>query len=113
MKIESYNFGSIVINGRHYSNDVIIFPDRVEANWWRRSGHELCLQDLEEVLKENPDTLVVGTGASGLMKILPETKTHLESKGIILIIKNTEEACRTFNQIGDSGRVIAALHLTC
>jgi hypothetical protein len=33
-KIESYHFGEIVIDGRRYSSDVIIYPDRVEGQWW-------------------------------------------------------------------------------
>jgi hypothetical protein len=40
-KIESYRFGEIVIDGRRYSNDVIIYPDRVDGKWWREEGHSL------------------------------------------------------------------------
>ena len=47
--IDSYQFGEIVISGKEYSSDVIIFPDRVIDNWWRETGHELCLEDITEV----------------------------------------------------------------
>jgi len=57
--------------------------------------------------------LVVGTGYSGLMKVLPETENYLKSKGIELIVQSTREACETFNRLVKSKRVIAALHLTC
>ena len=36
--------------------------------WWRRRGHELVLEDLEEVLEELPEHLLVGTGAQGRMR---------------------------------------------
>jgi hypothetical protein len=32
MIINSYNFGSITINGKVYHSDVIIFPDRVKSS---------------------------------------------------------------------------------
>ncbi|UCE15325.1 MAG: Mth938-like domain-containing protein [Candidatus Bathyarchaeota archaeon] len=112
--IDSYDFGQIVINGRRYTSDVIVFPDRVRDSWWRREGHQLHVKDIEEaVQEEKPEVLVVGTGHSGLMKVLPETEKYLKSKGIELIAQSTREACKTFNRIVKSKRVIAALHLTC
>jgi len=30
-KIESYGFGEIVIDGRRYSSDVIVYPERVDS----------------------------------------------------------------------------------
>ena len=46
MNIEDYRFGRVVIDGRAYTSDVIVFPDRVKDNWWRNEGHELCPADL-------------------------------------------------------------------
>ncbi len=112
--IDSYDFGQIVINGRRYTSDVIVFPDKVKADWWRKEGHQLCVEDIEEALKEKLDVLVVGTGQSGLVKVLPETEKHVRSRGVELIVQRTGEAYKTFNRLVQSGkRVIAALHLTC
>jgi len=112
--IDSYDFGQIVVNGRRYTSDVIVFPDRVREGWWRKGGHRLCVEDIEEAVEEGkPEVLVVGTGYSGLMKVLPETESYLKSKGIELIVQSTREACKTFNRLVGSKRVIAALHLTC
>ena len=111
--IDSYQFGEIVINGKKYSSDVLIFPDRVINNWWRKTGHELCLEDITEVLKEKLDVLVVGTGASGLMKVLPEVEEIARAQGIKLMVETTDKACDTYNQLGHSQRPVAALHITC
>ena len=111
--IGSYQFGLIVVSGKKYTSDVIIFPDRVRDNWWRKTGHQLCLKDIAEVMTENPEVLVVGTGASGLMKVLPEVERGVETQGIKLIVEATDEACHTYNQLCHSQRVVAALHLTC
>jgi len=112
--IDSYDFGQIVINGRRYTSDVIVFQDRVKADWWRKEGHKLCVEDIEEALKEKLDVLVVGTGYSGLVKVLSETEKYVRSMGVELIVQRTGEAYKTFNRLVQSGkRVAAALHLTC
>ena len=111
--IDSYHFGQIVINGKKYSSDVTIFPDKVQDNWQRRKGHELSLDDIAGALTENPEVLIIGTGASGLVRVLPEVQREAEARGIKLIVEPTGEACELFNQLSRLQRVIAALHLTC
>jgi len=111
--IDSYHFGEIVIDGKKYSSDVVIFPDRVEDDWWRKTGHELCLEDIAGVITENPEVLVVGTGDSGLMKVLPEVEQAAQARGIKLIVATTDKACNTYNQLSHSQRVLAAFHITC
>ena len=64
-------------------------------------------------MSENPAVLVVGTGASGLVRVLPEVKQSLEAQGIKLIAEPTSEACNIYNQLCQSQIVVAALHLTC
>jgi len=44
--IEHYEFGHIVIRGKSYSSDVIIYPDHVDSDWWREEGHRLSPVDL-------------------------------------------------------------------
>jgi len=111
--IESYDFGRIVINGKKFGSDVIIFADRIDGNWWRREGHTLSVDDLKEIVEAKPEVLVVGTGYSGLMKIHPETERYLKSLGIELIAAKTEKACKIYNDLSKSRKVVAALHLTC
>jgi hypothetical protein len=111
--IEEYDFGRIIIDGKVYTQDVIIYPDRVEGGWWRREGHELSVADIGGILREKPEVLVVGTGNAGLMQVLDEVRTLLSSRGIKLIEKPTKEACKVFNELSEKTRVIAALHLTC
>jgi hypothetical protein len=111
--IESYEFGRIVVEGKKYTTDVIIYPDHVEDNWWREEGHSLSPVDLWAAVQAKPEVLVVGTGHSGLMRVPPETEKYLHEQGIRLIAKRTTEAVRICNQLCQSTRVVAALHLTC
>jgi len=113
MKIERYSFGSITIDGRTYTSDVIIYPERVDPSWWRKEGHILSIKDLDDVIKAKPDLLIVGTGAYGVMKVPKETISYLESKGIEVQIDLTKNAVELFNKLQSDRKVIAAFHLTC
>jgi hypothetical protein len=48
-RIDHYEFGQIVVDARQETKDLIILPDRVVRNWWRRDGHALVLDDPVEV----------------------------------------------------------------
>lgn len=114
--IESYDFGVMVINGKRYTSDLIVFPEKVLGGWWRREGHKLCVEDLKEVFNQKPppEVLVVGTGYSGLVKVLPEVEKTLKEHGMKLISQPTREAYQTFNELLKAGkRVAGAFHLTC
>jgi hypothetical protein len=113
MMIEFYDFGRVTIDGKRYSTDLLVFPNKIKTDWLRKEGHCLQIADLKEVLEAKPEVLVVGTGYSGMMTVPPETRNHIESKGIELIIQKTAEACKTFNSLIESRTVVAALHLTC
>jgi hypothetical protein len=64
-EIEGYGFGRVTIDGREETRDVIVLPERVVRGWWRKEGHGLVLEDLDEVLDELPERLLVGTFAYG------------------------------------------------
>jgi len=112
--IDTYQFGQVVVDGTRYDADVIVFPGHVQANWWRREGHRLDVEDLESVLQFGPDVLVVGTGSFGAMDVPASTLDALRSRGIGVVWLPTAEACNRFNALLAEGRrAVAALHLTC
>lgn len=111
--INDYRFGQIVIDGKKYTTDVKIFPDRVEENWWRDQGHSLVVNDIEDILEEAPELLIIGTGSAGVMLVPENTQQIIKKRGIDLIIERTGEAYKLYNELSKSKKVIAALHLTC
>ena len=113
MVIDSYRFGEMVVDGKAYQADLVIYPDRIDASWWRKTGHEVCLDDLQDILVAQPEYLVVGTGNPGLMEVLPETQEYLAEHDIDLIVEPTARAYQTYNELCASKRVIGAFHLTC
>ena len=113
MRIDSYTFGQIVIHGQKFTKDIIVFPDRVFSPWRRRDGHGLHPADLDEVIKVAPGRIIIGTGASGMMKVPSSTIIFLEEKGIDVWTGLTDAAVAAFNEETSGKSVIAALHLTC
>lgn len=114
MHIDSYKFGEIVIDGVTYNSDVIIVSGAVRPNWWRKQGHSLCVQDLEAVIVAKPSVLVIGCGASGIMKVPDQTRQALREQNVPFETLHTHQAVHRFNQLSAEGAdVAAALHLTC
>ena len=114
MHIDSYEFGRIVVDGKEYTNDLLLVSDDVRPDWWRERGHSLYEADLQEVLHVGPDVLVIGTGAFGHMDVPTETWEALQAAGIQTIIKRTDEAIKVFNRMAEEGQNVAgAFHVTC
>lgn len=111
-RIHNYSFGRIVVDGTEHTRDVIILPDRVVGNWWRRDGHSLVVDDLREVLDELPGHLVVGRGAHGRLHPDPAAIEELEGRGLTVEVLNTDAAIERYEQLNPS-ETAAALHLTC
>ena len=111
-RIDQYEFGRIVVDGREETRDLIILPGRVVRNWWRRDGHALVLDDLAEVLDELPTHLVVGTGAAGRMRPDPQVIRQLQNRGLTVEALPTGQAVRRFGEL-EPANTAAALHLTC
>jgi hypothetical protein len=112
--IESYNFGKIIINSEEYHSDIIIYKNNIDDKWWRKEGHNLCIDDLKEIIDEKPDTLIIGTGCYGLMKVPEELIENIKSYGIKqVIVKKTGDASDEYNKLCKKKNIVAAFHLTC
>lgn len=112
--ISSYSFGKIVVNGKRYTSDIIIYPNgHIQDSWWRQSGHLLIQEDIKDLLLSQPDLLVVGTGASGFMRISKELEAQLEDLLIDIIALASAEAAEEFNKHCRQKKVGACFHLTC
>ena len=112
--IEKSAFGSIQIDGRTYTTDILVYPDgRVVDNWWRRHGHRLALEDLEALLAVEPDVIVIGAGVYGRVQPEPELGKALRQRGVELVMEPTAEAVTRFNDLLSRRKAAAGFHLTC
>jgi hypothetical protein len=112
-RIEAYRFGRISIDGETYTRDLIISPDGIRTDWWRAEGHSLRPEDLGSVIDLDPEVLIIGCGADGMLKVPEATRGWIARRGIELIELPTREACDRYNELAAKSRVVAGLHLTC
>ena len=119
--IEEYKFGFIRISGKNYDHDL-------EVRWTNEilplvfeERHKIGVKEVKRAIDQKPNTVVIGTGESGLAEVTPEAQEEIKKNGIKLIIDKTEEAVRTFNVLkeeseeeeGKQEKVIGLFHLTC
>ena len=114
-RIEGYTAGRVVVDGVEHTRDVIVLPGRVVGEWWRRDGHSLAIEDLDEVLDELPDRLILGCGYAGRLKPDPGTVEALRQRGVEVEAHKTDAAVDRYQQLAaeNPAAVAAALHLTC
>ena len=91
------SFGSIVINGIRIDHDVVVEAGRVRPRkkgpskpHRSRYGHTPLSPD--ESIPWSSPRLVVGTGASGRLPIMPEVREQARIRGVELIALPTAEA---------------------
>ncbi len=112
--IDRCAFGTLLINGTPYGDDLMIRPDgTIISPWRRRRGHQLSMDDLEELIDASPDVIVMGTGMNG--GVVPDSglKDQLAHLTIEFIPEPNDRAVRIFNDLVQKKRVGAGFHLTC
>jgi hypothetical protein len=110
-RLEDYSFGRPTVDGSEQTRDLIVLPDRVVTDWWRRDGHSLAMEDLDGLLDELPEQLILGVGAYGRLHPDPSVIAELERRGTAVERLRTDEAVRRYCEL-DPRRTAAALHLT-
>ena len=113
--IDSYKFGAMTIQGKTYKNDLFVMEKNVWSDWWRKKGHLLQKEDIEDRVKETrPEVVVIGTGKFGVMKIAEETEKYLEERQGDYYIRKTGAAVELYNDLTEKdSKVLGCFHLTC
>jgi len=118
MKLEYPAFGRIVVDGRTYDHDIVVYPSgRIEMRkkWLSKdkhgTSHKLDPDELKEYLGEEFDVLIVGTGFYGYLSLLPESRELVKEREVIE--KPTGEAVRVLNELWGKRRILAIFHVTC
>ena len=117
MDVEYPGFGTITINGEPFDHDVVVQAGRVRK---RKKGPSKAQRgeyghtplSVGEDIPWGPDSLVVGTGASGRLPITPEVMQAAAARGVRVVAVPTAEACAMLAPVPDES-VFAVLHVTC
>ena len=110
-------FGTIEIDGHRYDHDVVIEHGQVRKRKKRpskayrdRSGHTPLSPD--EAIPWSSARLIIGTGATGALPVMPEVMEEARRHGIEVVAIPTEAACALLRD-ADAEDVAAILHVTC
>jgi hypothetical protein len=110
-------FGEIEIDGRRFDHDVVIESGRVRK---RKKGPSKPYRDEyghtplspEEAIPWSARRLIVGTGASGALPVMPELLAEAKRRGVEVVTLPTAEACALLAEVPDD-ELAAVLHVTC
>ncbi len=74
VKIDELTLGSIVVVGKKYRRDVLIFAGdgtvkKRKGGFLMFGSHEIKKRELEELSQGQPETIIVGTGTNGAAPI--------------------------------------------
>ncbi|MGD9031383.1 MAG: MTH938/NDUFAF3 family protein [Desulfobacteraceae bacterium] len=112
--IDDCSFGVIIIDGKKHTSDLLIYPDGLIMEPWRRmSGHRLSSDDIRELIESGPECIIAGTGVSGQVRPEKTLEKILRQRGITFIAAPNHDAMRYYNEISHKKRVGACFHLTC
>jgi len=112
--IDSFAFGSMVIDGRRYTSDLTIYPDgSVRDAWVRKKGHALTKEDLQTLLDAGPDLIIAGTGIHGCMKPESGLGEALRRLGVQFMAGPNDQAVAWYNDRSATLKVGVCFHLTC
>ncbi len=117
MDVDYPGFGEIVLDGNRFDHDVVVEVGRARR---RKKGLSKAYRSRYVHTPLSPDEdipwsvprLVVGTGASGQLPIMPEVWEEAKLRGVELVALPTSEACELLRSI-DEGEVYAILYVTC
>jgi hypothetical protein len=117
-KVDSFSFGSIVLDGKKYNRDVFLYPDgnikKRKGGFWKFGSHAIKKEEMEELIKSGPDVLIVGTGTDSKAELTSDAKSYLQESKVESVITSSGEAVEKYNQLVAEGRRPAALiHITC
>lgn len=118
MDVDYPGFGSIVVDGERYDHDVVVEdgavrPRKKGPSKAHRGTYGHTPLSADEAIPWSAEKLVIGTGASGSLPIMPEVWESARAKGIEVVALPTADASRLLRTMGDGESVNAILHVTC
>ncbi|MBU4284951.1 hypothetical protein KKF60_00055 [Patescibacteria group bacterium] len=117
--IDSTQFGEVVIDNKKY-HQVLIIGEKVEERDCEKlkklfdTSHKIGNWEIKELLSNNPEIIIIGTGQDGAMEPDKEIVNKFKVMSIEVIMTETPKAIGIYNEKAKSGkRINALIHTTC
>jgi hypothetical protein len=117
-KIDSFNFGFIVVDEKQYSSDIVILPDGTvkerTPGKGRLGSHTIARGEIEALTKTQPEVILIGTGVQNMARLAHDAEFYLTEPDLDLTLLPSNEVVKKYNQLIEDGEKVAALiHITC
>ena len=117
-KIDSFNFGFIVVDGKQYVSDVVILPygtvKERDPGKGRVGSHTITRSEIDNMVRLRPEVILVGTGIDGLAKLSGDAEAYHQQVDFKLVVLPSNRLVPRFNQLTEEKKKVAALiHITC
>jgi len=105
--ITAYDDNSVSINGKPFSQSLIVSTTQLNDDWNLTSIESLQTNHIEQILTLKPELIIIGTGAR---LIFPSVEAYaaIIQQGIGVDFMDTGAACRTYNILMSEGRDVVA-----
>jgi uncharacterized protein len=105
--ITAYDDSSVTVNGKPFTESLIIAGTRLHENWELDAIEGLQPLHIDQVLSFDPELIIIGTG-SRLVFPAVEVYAGIIRQGIGVDFMDTGAACRTYNILMSEGRGVVA-----
>ncbi|WP_426163327.1 Mth938-like domain-containing protein [Pseudoduganella sp. R-34] len=101
--VSGYFEGGVEINGKPFDYSLLVLPESAPRPWPVAKFEELTVEHFEQLLAEQPDVVILGTGERQRF-VHPRLAAPLISRQIGVECMDTNAACRTYNILMGEGR---------
>jgi len=105
--ITAYEIDSVSINGKTFSQSLVIANAQLNDNWNISSIESLTPGHIDQVLSFEPELIIIGTGNKLIFPAV-EIYASIIERGIGVDFMDTGAACRTYNILMSEGRDVVA-----
>lgn len=117
-KKDELTFGSIVIEGKKYSRDILIFVEdtvrKLKGGFLMFGRHEIKIRGLEELSHGQPEVITVGTGTDGAAHIAAQAESWAKANSVSLLVQPSYDAIVRLSELAEQNKKVAGLiHITC
>jgi len=111
-KIDDISFAKLVSGGKVCRTTCLVYRDRMDSRWWRKTGTIYSPEDFTDVIAARPETVILGIGLLNKITVASETLALFDQEGIDCEVMDSQPAMDRFNALYDSGKsVVGAFHL--
>lgn len=108
LTIRSVSDGRICIGEKSYDHSIALTASAIIGEWSQTTVHDLNASDFDELLRTEPEIIIVGTGKTNVFPPR-ELVFAMARRGIGFEVMDTTAAARTFNVLVGEDRQVAAV----